>query len=319
MTDSPLVSVIVPAYNARAFIHRALESALGQTYPHLEVIVVDDGSTDGTAEVVRRTFGHDARLYVVTQANAGPSAARNHGARLARGIYLHFLDADDWWTSDKIERSLALFQSPEIAVVYGHGIAVDADTLREIPQDFPPLPSGDVFCDWLVGVSAGGNYGVTPSFMIRHEAFEACGGFDESMWVAEDFDLWLRLAHDYHFAALDSPLVYYLRRSGGLHTQRVRMAQGRLRVYQKAGALPRRPACMDDNTYARELARRSLTLGLRLWEAGQRAEARAMFRQSVKYHREKARISRLYTLMSYALPARTVDLLLALRDRVKRG
>lgn len=319
MTDSPLVSVIVPAYNARVFIHRALESALGQTYPHLEVIIVDDGSTDGTADHVRQTFGQDTRVRIVTQPNAGPSAARNHGARLARGEYIHFLDADEWWTPNKIERSLALFKQHNVAVVYGHGFPIDADTLQEIPLEKPPLPSGDVFCDWLIGLMAGGNFGVTSSFMIRREAFESSGGFDTAIPIAQDYDLWIRLAHDYHFAALDDVLVYYLRRTHGIHKNRVGMARDRLTVYQKAGTLRRRHECMDDTAYARELARRSLTLGLRLWEAGQRAEARAAFRQSAAYHGEKAHLTRLYTLMSYALPARTVDLLLALRDRVKRG
>lgn len=319
MTSQPRVSVIIPAYNARGYIARALDSALAQTESRLEIIVVDDGSSDDTAGYVRARFGHDPRLRVITQANAGPSAARNAGARASTGEHLHFLDSDEWWMPEKVARGLALFEAhPDAAVVYGHGIPIDAVTGHEIAQERPPLPSGDVFCAWLTGRMAGGNFGVTSSFMVRRAAFESSGGFDESMRVAEDYDLWIRLAHDYPFAAHDAPQVYYLRRGDGLHSSRVGMARGRLTAYLKARDLPRRRACLDDAAYASLLASRWQTLALALWHDGQRGQARQALRESIPLDGNKAALRRVYALMSYMLPASAAESLMHLRDALKR-
>ncbi|HYE37152.1 glycosyltransferase family A protein [Methylocaldum sp.] len=106
--DTPLVSVVIPAYNAMAFLRQTLDSVLAQTYDNLEVIVVDDGSTDGTSDLLH---GYGERITVLRQANAGQAAARNYGARVARGDMLAFLDSDDLWDAAKIARQVELLVS----------------------------------------------------------------------------------------------------------------------------------------------------------------------------------------------------------------
>src|SRR6478609_3973202 len=109
MSSAPLVSILIPVYNAAPWLARTLESALAQTWPHLEIIVVDDGSRDGSVEVARRYAG--PRLQVLTQANAGAAAARNHALRTARGDFIQYLDADDLLTPDKIAAQVAVLAS----------------------------------------------------------------------------------------------------------------------------------------------------------------------------------------------------------------
>lgn len=302
-TDRPLVSVVIPAYNSALYITRTVESALTQTYTPLEVVIVDDGSSDNTVEVIANAFGHDHRVRCIRQANAGPSAARNRAIYEARGEFVHFLDADDFLLPTKIEKSYALFcQQPEIAVVYGHGIPVMADGVTIIPQEQPPLPSGWVFCDWLIGRMSGGTYGVTPTFMVRRDALLTVGGFNETQRAAEDWDLWLRLASRYPFAALDEPLVYYRRLTSGLHTQRLTMARGRLQTYLAARNYHGRADCIDDDAYDRLLAGRWYLVAVRHWEVGQRREAQHAFREALKL---EPRLSRYLAYgLSYIVPLR---------------
>jgi glycosyltransferase involved in cell wall biosynthesis len=297
-----LVSFIVPAYNVERYVERAVDSALAQTYPNIEVIVVDDGSTDGTWALLNRLYASDARVKLIQQRNAGPSAARNHAVQHARGEYVHFLDADEFLLPTKVERSLALFrQQPETAVVYGHGIPLQPDGVTEIPMMLPPLPSGWVFCEWLTGTMAGGTYGVTSSVMARREAVLEVGGFREDQRVAEDWDLWLRLAARYPFAALDEPLVYYHRLPDGLHTNRLGMAKGRLQTVRQARDYAGRTECLDDAAYTRLLASRWHVVGERAWEAGQRSEARQAFLQADALEPSRAR--KVFALLALVAPA----------------
>jgi glycosyltransferase involved in cell wall biosynthesis len=118
MSDSPLVSVIINVYNGERYLAEAIESALGQTHSPLELIVVDDGSEDGTAQVAKR---FSSRLRYVHQENSGIGAARNHGIELAQGPFFAFLDADDRFVPDKLERQLAAFDAdPDLDMVFGH-------------------------------------------------------------------------------------------------------------------------------------------------------------------------------------------------------
>jgi len=118
MVNNPLVSVIIPVYNGERYLAEAIESVLAQTYRPIEIIVVDDGSTDGSADVAKR-FGSPVRYDF--QPNSGAGAARNRGAELARGSVLAFLDADDIWLADKLARQMAAFDAdPELDMVFGH-------------------------------------------------------------------------------------------------------------------------------------------------------------------------------------------------------
>ena len=171
------VSVIIPAYNAEAYLARAIESALAQTRPAHEVLVVDDGSRDATAAVAER-FG--PAVTVLRKPNGGPASARNHAARHATGEWLAWLDADDWWFPRKLAAQLACDTSPEIGLI--HSLIDQEPDVVPARQDFVTL--------WRR------NWIGTSTVLIRRRAFVALGGFEEAPALSsvEDYNLWLRLA-----------------------------------------------------------------------------------------------------------------------------
>jgi glycosyltransferase involved in cell wall biosynthesis/cation transport regulator ChaB len=182
----PQISIVIPAYNQAHYLGRALHSALAQTHRALEVIVVDDGSTDDTA-LVAQAFA-DSRVRYVYQENRGLSAARNAGLREASGVFISFLDSDDQFLPHKLELLLAeLERHPEAGLAAGQAIPVD--------QDGQPI--GKVFDKGLPAESAQwllGNPLHVGSVLARREWQERVGFFDESLRSYEDWDLWLRLA-----------------------------------------------------------------------------------------------------------------------------
>lgn len=213
--ESPLVSVVIPAFNAERFIKRALASALGQTAGDLEAIVVDDGSRDRTAEIVRAAASSDARVLLVTQENGGVSRARNRGCSVARGRYIAPLDHDDLWHPTKLEKQLACFAGspPETGVVYCHYAVVDAADRVVPPRRIYHAPTGYVYPQLVVGNIVGN----ASSPLIRREALEAVGGYDESFrFGCEDLDLYLRLAERSDYALVPEFLVGYRRSSGSM-------------------------------------------------------------------------------------------------------
>lgn len=208
-TTAPLVSVVIPAYNAAALIGATLDSVLAQTYGNLEIIVVDDGSTDDTPRVLEAYAG---RVRVLRQANAGQAAARNAGARVSTGTLLAFLDSDDLWDPDKTARQVALLtRFPDAQAVY-----CDHRSINEKGQPLSasaalahPRPSGDILRALLLGPCI-----ITPGLvLLRRSAFEATEGFDESpvMRGHEDYALWLRLALKGPFVYSPDTLVSYRR------------------------------------------------------------------------------------------------------------
>jgi len=187
------VSVVVPAWNAEAFIARTLESALSQTYHDLEVIVVDDGSTDGTARIVS-SFGPPVSL--VTGPRRGVSMARNVGIRAASGEAVAFLDHDDLWEPDKIRRQVeVLRQDPRAGLVFTQARVERSGTVTEI---FPLIDDPGVFLARAWENLVHWNYIPMSAVMVRRTSLEAVstaeGPFDPRYSLSEDWDLWLRLA-----------------------------------------------------------------------------------------------------------------------------
>lgn len=195
----PRVSVVIPTYNRWPMVGEAIESVLGQTYPSFELIIVDDGSTD---ETVARLNKYHSRLRLISQGRKGVSAARNAGARGARGDLLAFLDSDDLWRPKKLafqadfmelHREIAVCQTEEIWIRNG---------VRVNPRAIHRKPAGDIFLSSLDLCL------VSPSaVMMRRDLFMALGGFDEALPVCEDYDLWLRIAIDHQVALIAEPLV----------------------------------------------------------------------------------------------------------------
>ena len=210
MTAKPLVSAIVATYNRADVVSQAIESILGQTYENMEVIIVDDGSTDGTDDMLRK-FG--SRIRILRQQNAGPSAARNRGLAAAKGEIISFLDSDDIWLPAKTERQVALLQRTGNSV----GCCVCNAVLKSRNQ--PALTS---FENSLLNPSEEEGLWLNAPrvlmhrFMlfnqtvaVRREMLAKIGGFDESLRYMEDYDLALQLSLLGPFAFIKEPLVIY--------------------------------------------------------------------------------------------------------------
>jgi glycosyltransferase involved in cell wall biosynthesis len=209
--STPRVSVVIPTYNCGQFVCAAIDSALAQSCGPLEVIVVDDGSTDETPGILNR---YGARVTVVRQKNAGVSSARNTGIQHARGELVAFLDADDLWHPDKLAKQVPLFANPAVGLVYCAVEYVDerlqslgvnltgrrGRVLREIA-----LLRGTV-------VLAGGSTAV-----VRRACFDTAGGFDSAMSTAADWDMWRRVACHWEIDVVREPLVQYRMRPSSMH------------------------------------------------------------------------------------------------------
>ncbi len=185
----PLVSVIIPCYNAAAYLEQAVASVLGQTLADLELIVVDDGSRDAGPEILARLAQEDNRLRLLRQDNRGPYPARNLGLRHARGKYVAFLDADDWWDRTFLEKMhRALSESgADLAYCGWQNVVENGD---DRPPYVPPdYREGDLFqrllrsCPWPIHAA-----------LTRRGIIDAVGGFSTRCFSSMDYDLWLRIA-----------------------------------------------------------------------------------------------------------------------------
>jgi len=225
------VSVVIPAYNCAAFVSEAVESALGQTLAPADVIVVDDGSTDGTAAVLQRFGG---RIRVVSQPNRGLPAARNAGAAVATGTWIAFLDADDTWLPEKLAHQQAV--AGDAALVYTDRFNVgDRGTLPAVQGHRLELYEGDIFLPLLLL----GNHLTASSVVVRADVFRAVGGFAEHLRAAEDWDLWVRIAEAHAVAACHEPLVRYRYHGTQMSGDPRRMRDARRQVVERALASPR--------------------------------------------------------------------------------
>jgi glycosyltransferase involved in cell wall biosynthesis len=182
----PKVTVIIPTYNRKVCVQEAIESVLAQTYEEFELIVVDDGSTDGTGEVLKR---YEKRLLYLYQANQGVSAARNNGLVLAQGEFIAFLDSDDLWLPKKLAIQIAFMdQHPHAQICYTDELWIRRG-VRVNPKKRHAKHSGEIYphCLPLCIISPS-------SVLMRRGLFEQVGGFDPGLPVCEDYDLWLRVA-----------------------------------------------------------------------------------------------------------------------------
>lgn len=188
MPKPPEVSVVIPTYNRREFAIEAVSSVLAQSFSSFEMIVVDDGSTDGTADCLRERFD-DPRVLILVRERGGVSAARNRGAEAARAPWLAFLDSDDLWQPEKLTNQLAAtLQNPDCPASYTEEIWYRNGKWAN-PRNVHAKHSGHIFshCLPLCIISPS-------SILLRREVYRQLGGFDESLPACEDYDLWLRLS-----------------------------------------------------------------------------------------------------------------------------
>lgn len=232
MPTVPRVSVVIPTYNRERTIVRAVQSVLAQTMGDLEVLVVDDGSTDGTEALVRGIG--DSRVIFLRpyEGNRGPAAARNAGIRAAKGPYVSFQDSDDEWAADKLEKQLrALEASPEVGVVYGT-IKVTSPSKVKLEPDPKVFPKdGDMHIKLLERSMVG-----TPVALVRRSLLEKVGGFDEGLRSIEDWDLFLRLSRECRFAFIDEVLCFSYTLSDSLNADYGKRIDTLEKILQKHGA-----------------------------------------------------------------------------------
>lgn len=231
MSD-PLVSVVIPAYNTAKTLPRALDSVFSQTLTDYEVIVVDDGSVDDVAAATR---SYGSRVQLVRQNNAGVSSARNNGVRCARGQYLAFLDADDFWHPRKLELQMAAFQArPEIALCWTQGTRwSETDLPRKAFAELEPQQSEPQYVTDFRQIFVAPYLG-TPGVMMRRDIFLRLGGFREDLHSAEDLDLWLRTAYGNVVAHIRAPLFFVVGSESGLTaTQKEKTFKNNLRVIEE--------------------------------------------------------------------------------------
>lgn len=208
---TPLVSIIIPAYNAARYIKEALESALHQTYPNCEVVVVDDGSTDHTRKILE-PYMEEGKIRYIYQKNKGLAGARNAGIRAARGAYIALLDADDLFLPEKVREQVEALEShPSYGVCYCDILHFTDTTPRVFYHHRYNYPSGNIL-EPLLSVQF-----INPlTIVARAEVFERYGYFDEQLRRSEDWDLWLRWAYaGVEFFHLHKPLAHYRIRSAG--------------------------------------------------------------------------------------------------------
>lgn len=204
MTESALVSIIVPTYNREAFIPIAIDSVLSQTYKHFELIIINDGGTDNTKAVVDAYRLKDPRIHYLEQFNQGQSVARNYGLSIAKGDFICFLDSDNYWPADKLERSLLAFEHyPEADIVYGDCITIDEQG-KELHRNNMRRYSGHIAAQLVKD-----NFVSMNTAMTRRICFDTLGGMSNGRMVADDYQLWLKFSTQFRFQYVPEYWAYY--------------------------------------------------------------------------------------------------------------
>jgi glycosyltransferase involved in cell wall biosynthesis len=302
---TPLISVIIPAYNCASYLERALESVRAQRYPadRLEIIVIDDGSSDRSPMVAAEYAERDPRVVALRQANAGPAAARNRGIDAARGTLIAFLDADDTWAPDKLAEQAALFAAdPELGLVHCGVRFVDADGVpvgRWMRQT--RIARGDILLDYICDF-----FLITSSVMVPKRCLMEVGKFDESLRVGEDNDLFLRIIEKWRVECVDAPMLNRTIRPDSLSREDFDLdARNDLLILDRF--LASRPdfARQHRQRINQRYASYLYDYGYRLLETGQTRRARAVLLSSLRH---RASVGATKALIRSALPSSAVRL-----------
>lgn len=199
----PKVSIIIPTHNREKFIDETIQSVLDQTYKDFEIIVVDDGSTDGTKQKLEK---FNSKIKLIEQSNLERAQARNNGVKNSNGVYIAFLDSDDLWLNNKLEKQIALLDTnKDLVLTYGQSLRINEQGQRTKPVKRQKEGySGNIFEKLLLR-----NLVVSATPIIRRETFEKTTGFDSKYIPYEDWEFWLRLSLLGKFHFINEPLAYY--------------------------------------------------------------------------------------------------------------
>jgi glycosyltransferase involved in cell wall biosynthesis len=240
MRDNPLVSVVIATYNMGEYLPHAVQSVLDQSYTNVEIIVIDDGSTDDTRDRIK-PYLCDGRVRYLYQENKGQTVAKNRGFMESKGTYVALLDADDVWFPDKLEKQIPCFSlSPDIGVVYTDVECIDehGDVLQGWKRNcYSGRISGRLLIDNFVPLS---------SVLIRRDCLDKVGMFDEKYRMGIDYDLWLRMSAYYDFYYLDAVTFQYRIWSGQMsHNYKKRMESA---IAMMNSFLENHPSLVDRKT-----------------------------------------------------------------------
>ncbi len=225
-----LVSIIMPVYNGERFIGEALDSILMQSYKNFELIVINDGSTDNTLEILQQyKTRFDERLLIINQPNQGQVVAKNKGLNLARGDFISFLDSDDRWHPRKLESQIdLLLKNPSVGLCYTEAVLIDERGNQIGYRTVNPSYIGKCFNKLIMG-----NCITASSVLLKRECIDKVGSFDTSLTACENWDLWLRISRISELKYIKKPLTYYRIHQEHMSKDLDKMRNARLQVLSK--------------------------------------------------------------------------------------
>ena len=267
---APLISVVIPAFNAEPFVKDAIESVLRQSYSPIECIVVDDGSSDGTGCAVAQ-YGRRVRL--ISQRNQGVARARNRGAAEGRGELLAFLDADDVWLPERLALQARELEGSAAEAVLCAATEVDRYLRPIVERRVAPRPSPETML-----LQQGSLVSCSSNMLIKHSSFDEVGGFHDALSVSADWDFLLRLLETGPLEYVDEPLVLYRRHGGNMSTDISMMARDMSIAYREAFARQPDLAPIRRQAYARlHWMLAGSSYDTRQWSASARHIGKALF------------------------------------------
>jgi glycosyltransferase involved in cell wall biosynthesis len=305
----PKISVIIPAYNCAAFLPETLESVFAQTCGDIEIILVDDGSTDNTRTVIAP---HLDRITYIRQENKGLSAARNTGIRAAKGDFIALLDADDSWAAEKLDKQLPRFADTEVGIVYSDFSVRYSDGRFQSSYlvNRPLASEGNILENYIQS-----RFLFPSTMVIRRRCFEEFGGFDEEMLACEDIELFARICSRWKAAMVKEPLVTRYEGTHNLTANSRRMNQYTIlalkKVLLKEPALPR----STRKVIYKELGQQHWWYGYGAYKEGNMGLARQSLMASIRCDPHNLRAAAFVIAASF-LPAPTLKLLRQARSRI---
>ena len=227
MIEKGLVSVVIPCYNTARFIKKTIESVLQQTYPHIEIIIVDDGSDDETPSILK-SFNNNPKVKTIRQVNSGAASARNRGISMATGPFIAFLDSDDLWLPNKLELQISLFQNPDVHIVYSDRENIDESdnkiSCRKLTHYRGRKLSGQLLFENFIPMS---------SAIIRKEVFQKVKSFDITLSRSEDIDFWLKASVYFGIDYVDKALVLHRLRDDQLTQNKAKCIESSLEIQRR--------------------------------------------------------------------------------------
>lgn len=315
---SPLVSVVVPTYNRAHLIGRTIESALGQSYDPIEIVIIDDGSTDDTAEVIAARWGNDARVRYFKKENGGPAGARNAGFARSRGEYVALLDSDDTWEPWKLSLQIrCMEQNPELGMTWTDMAMIDetgqvvdptylrhmytayrwftndelfprSQALRDVAPELAPVVGdsrlfiGQIFSNMIMG-----NLVHTSTVVLRRERLQRVQGFNEALrFSGEDYDFHLRTCREGPVGLLDVSAIRYQQGMPDRLTgkkYRIHMAENLLRTIQPVIEHDRRDIHLPDRMIRQKLAEAHAWAAWENLDLGEAVTARRHYMKSLQH------------------------------------